>query len=89
MSLVLDTFSAEGLSSEALLAGSGISVADLSRAEIRITTHQEMQVCANAVALRGEIGLELGRRTLRSCRAGSVAHRQDPARRVLAVWRSR
>jgi len=62
VSLVLNTFSAEGLSSEALLAGSGITVADLSRAEIRITTNQEMQVCANAVALRGEIGLELGRR---------------------------
>ncbi|MDB6146260.1 MAG: AraC family transcriptional regulator [Pseudomonas sp.] len=62
VSLVLSTFSAEGLSSEALLAGSGISAADLVRADIRITTTQEMQVCANAVALRGEIGLELGRR---------------------------
>jgi AraC-like DNA-binding protein len=62
VSLVLNTFKAEGLSSEALLAGSGISAADLSRADTRITTNQEMLVCANAVALRRDIGLELGRR---------------------------
>ncbi|WP_223527209.1 AraC family transcriptional regulator [Pseudomonas sp. BF-B-26] len=62
VSLVLNTFKAEGLSSEALLAGSGISTADLSRADTRITTNQEMQVCANAVALKRDIGLELGRR---------------------------
>ncbi len=62
VSLVLNTFKAEGLSSEALLAGSGINEADLGMADPRITTNQEMQVCANAVALRQEIGLELGRR---------------------------
>ena len=62
VSLVLNTFKAEGLSSEALLAGSGISAADLNRADTRITTNQEMLVCANAVALRRDIGLELGRR---------------------------
>ncbi|MDR9751105.1 AraC family transcriptional regulator [Pseudomonas sp. SZMC_28357] len=62
VSLVLSTFKAEGLSSEALLAGSGISAADLSRADTRITTDQEMRVCANAVALKRDIGLELGRR---------------------------
>lgn len=62
VSLVLNTFKAEGLSSEALLAGSGISETDLERADPRITTSQEMQVCANAVALRQDIGLELGRR---------------------------
>ncbi|HEY0288260.1 MAG TPA: AraC family transcriptional regulator [Pseudomonas sp.] len=62
VSLVLSAFAAEGLSSEPLLAGSGIVEADLSRPDIRITTHQEMQVCANAVALRQEIGLQLGRR---------------------------
>ncbi|MNF54127.1 HTH-type transcriptional regulator AppY [compost metagenome] len=62
VSLVLNTFKAEGLPSEALLAGSGISETDLSLADPRITTSQEMQVCANAVALRQEIGLELGRR---------------------------
>ncbi|ROM92158.1 AraC family transcriptional regulator [Pseudomonas brassicacearum] len=62
VSLVLNTFKAEGLSSEALLAGSGISAADLSRADMRIATSQEMQVCVNAVALKRDIGLELGRR---------------------------
>ncbi len=62
VSLVLNTFKSEGLTSEALLAGSGISPADLARPDPRITTSQEMQVCANAVALREEIGLELGRR---------------------------
>ncbi|VVN97279.1 AraC family transcriptional regulator [Pseudomonas fluorescens] len=62
VSLVISTFKDEGLSSEALLAGSGISAADLSRADTRITTLQEMQVCVNAVALKREIGLELGRR---------------------------
>jgi AraC-like DNA-binding protein len=62
VSLVLDTFAAEGWGSEALLAGSGIVEGDLQRPDIRITTFQEMQVCANAVALRREIGLPLGRR---------------------------
>ena len=61
VSLVLDTFKAEGLPSEALLAGSGICAADLSRADTRITTNQEMRVCANAVALRRDVGLVLGR----------------------------
>ncbi|MBF6027715.1 AraC family transcriptional regulator [Pseudomonas sp. P115] len=61
VSLVLNTFKAEGLPSEALLVGSGICAADLSRADTRITTNQEMRVCANAVALRREVGLELGR----------------------------
>lgn len=67
VSLVLNTFKTEGLSSEALLAGSGISAADLARADTRITTNQEMQVCANAVALKHDIGLELGRRMHVSC----------------------
>ncbi|MEB0047137.1 MULTISPECIES: AraC family transcriptional regulator [unclassified Pseudomonas] len=62
VALVLNAFKAKGLSSDALLADSGISAADLSRADTRITTHQEMQVCANAVALKRDIGLELGRR---------------------------
>jgi AraC-like DNA-binding protein len=62
VSLVLATFKDQGLPSEALLAGSGIGVADLSHADTRITTCQEMQVCANAVALRRDIGLDLGQR---------------------------
>ncbi|UII71519.1 AraC family transcriptional regulator [Pseudomonas sp. HN11] len=60
VSLLLATF--EGQPPEALLAGSGISLADLRQADTCITTHQEMQVCANAVALRREIGLEVGQR---------------------------
>ncbi len=62
VSLILDTFKAEGVASEVLLAGSGICSADLSRADTRITTNQEMRVCTNAVALRRDIGLELGQR---------------------------
>ena len=62
VSLVLDTFRDEGVSRDVLLAGSGICGADLNRADTRITTNQEMRVCANAVALRRDIGLELGRR---------------------------
>lgn len=57
VSLVLQTFR-----DETLLQGSGISAADLGRADSRITTRQEMLVCANAVARRQDIGLELGRR---------------------------
>lgn len=62
VSLVLSTFKAQGWSAEALLAGSGICAADLNRADTRIATHQEMQVCANAVALQRDIGLIVGRR---------------------------
>lgn len=62
VSLILDTFAAEGYARETLLQGSGISVAEMARADIRITTHQEMRVCANAVTLRPDIGLQLGRR---------------------------
>ncbi|TFY89509.1 AraC family transcriptional regulator [Pseudomonas kairouanensis] len=62
VSLVLSTFSAQGLASDVLLAGSGIGLADLRHADTRITTCQEMRVCANAVALRQDIGLDLGQR---------------------------
>ncbi|AUG10747.1 AraC family transcriptional regulator [Pseudomonas sp. S09G 359] len=62
VSLVLGAFKDQGLPSETLLEGSGICAADLSRADTRITTNQEMRVCANAVALQRDIGLELGRR---------------------------
>ncbi|GGU48900.1 transcriptional regulator [Pseudomonas laurentiana] len=62
VSLMLEAFQSEGLSSDELLLGSGISLTDLKRSDPRITTRQEMLVCANAVALRREIGLELGPR---------------------------
>ena len=61
VSLVLATFKDHGLPGETLLAGSGIGMADLSRADSRITTCQELRVCANAVALRRDVGLALGR----------------------------
>ncbi|MCR4539386.1 AraC family transcriptional regulator [Pseudomonas sp. 18.1.10] len=62
VSLVLATFKDRGLPSETLLAGSGIGIADLSHADTRITTCQELRVCANAVALHRDIGLDLGQR---------------------------
>jgi hypothetical protein len=62
VSLILDTFRSEGIGAAALLAGSGIDEADLAQPDPRITTAQEMQVCANALALRQNIGLDLGRR---------------------------
>ncbi|ONH51497.1 AraC-type DNA-binding protein [Pseudomonas cedrina] len=62
VSLVLSTFEVQGWPAATLLAGSGICAADLSRADTRIATHQEMQVCANAVALQRDIGLSVGRR---------------------------
>ncbi|PWB32230.1 AraC family transcriptional regulator [Pseudomonas sp. SDI] len=62
VSLVLQAFQGHGQCAEELLDGSGICPADLGRADSRITTRQEMLVCANAVARRREVGLELGER---------------------------
>ncbi|MFF7707324.1 AraC family transcriptional regulator ligand-binding domain-containing protein [Pseudomonas sp. NPDC007930] len=62
VSLVLSTLRDEGVSAATLLAGSGICEADLAQLDPRITTAQEMQVCANALALREAFGLELGQR---------------------------
>ena len=67
VSLVLATFQDHGLANDVLLAGSGIGLADLRHADTRITTCQEMRVCANAVALREDIGLDLGQRMHVSC----------------------
>ncbi|MCW2268992.1 Urease operon transcriptional activator [compost metagenome] len=67
VSLVLQAFEGDDTNAQALLEGSGISLADLGRADSRITTRQELQVCANAVARRREVGLELGRRMHVSC----------------------
>ncbi|MBD9483203.1 AraC family transcriptional regulator [Pseudomonas sp. PDM14] len=52
----------DGDSAEALLAGSGIRLADLQHPDIRITTAQEMRVCANARARCQALGLLLGQR---------------------------
>ena len=62
VSLVLEAFSAQGIGPEVLLTGSGIAGTDLHQPDTRITTRQEMRVCANAVALRQDIGLDLGQR---------------------------
>ncbi|MDH0648456.1 AraC family transcriptional regulator [Pseudomonas sp. GD03858] len=67
VSLILQVFQEAGVDPRQLLAGSGIGPADLGHADARITTQQELQVCANAVARREDIGLELGQRMHVSC----------------------
>ncbi|MBJ9974401.1 AraC family transcriptional regulator [Pseudomonas sp. S75] len=67
VSLILNVFQETGCNAGELLVGSGIGPADLGHPDARITTQQELQVCANAVARRAEIGLELGRRMHVSC----------------------
>ncbi|WP_447595223.1 AraC family transcriptional regulator [Aquipseudomonas campi] len=63
ISLILQLLDKEGEdSAEDLLAGSGIRLDDLQHPDIRITTAQEMRVCANARARRQELGLLLGQR---------------------------
>jgi AraC-like DNA-binding protein len=62
VSLILEIFATQPELTEHLLAGSGITVADLDCADTRITRTQELQVCANALQLRSDLGLELGRR---------------------------
>lgn len=47
---------------EALLSGSGIRLADLEHADFRISTSQDLRVCANGLEHCPELGLELGRR---------------------------
>ncbi|QLC73170.1 AraC family transcriptional regulator [Pseudomonas sp. LPB0260] len=62
VSLILELFAERPDAAEALLAGSGIQAGDLDGDDLRITRTQELQVCANALALRSDLGLELGRR---------------------------
>ncbi|WAJ37717.1 AraC family transcriptional regulator [Pseudomonas sp. GOM7] len=59
--LILQRFADQPELRPQLLAGSGIGAADLDNADARITRVQELQVCANALALRADLGLELGR----------------------------
>lgn len=61
VSLILQRFDAQPESVARLLAGSGIAPADLAHPDSRITRVQELQVCANALAERADLGLELGR----------------------------
>ena len=67
VSQILEIFAHQPELTEPLLAGSGITAADLACADTRITRTQELQVCANAVAFKRDIGLELGRRMHVSC----------------------
>ncbi len=62
VSQILEIFAHQPELTESLLAGSGIAAADLACADTRITRTQELQVCANALQQRSDLGLELGRR---------------------------
>ncbi|PTS84828.1 AraC family transcriptional regulator [Pseudomonas sp. HMWF032] len=62
VSLILEVFSTQPELTQQLLADSGIASADLACADTRITRTQELKVCANALQLRRDLGLELGRR---------------------------
>ena len=62
VSLILDLFAEQPELTERLLADSGIVAAGLGCTDTRITRTQELQVCANALLLRNDLGLELGRR---------------------------
>lgn len=61
VSLILQRFADQPELRPRLLAASGIGAADLDNPDARITRAQELQVCANALALRADLGLELGR----------------------------
>jgi len=61
VSLILQRFAERPELRPQLLAGSGIGAADLDNPDARITRVQEQQVCANALTLRADMGLELGR----------------------------
>jgi AraC-like DNA-binding protein len=62
VSLILELLAEQPDATEALLAGSGIQASDLASGEQRITRTQELQVCSNALTLRSDLGLKLGRR---------------------------
>lgn len=62
VSLILELFAEHPEQLDSLLAGSGIQARDLASADSRITRTQELQVCANALALRADLGLVLGQR---------------------------
>lgn len=62
VSQILEIFAEQPELTEQLLAGSAIAASDLACADTRITRTQELQVCANALHLRSDLGLELGRR---------------------------
>ena len=61
VALILQRFADQPELIPRLLAGSGIAADDTGNGATRITRVQELQVCANALALRADLGLELGR----------------------------
>lgn len=62
VSLILDLFAEQPDVTAQLLADSHIDASALASGDSRITRHQELQVCANALPLRTDLGLALGRR---------------------------
>lgn len=62
VALILELLAEQPEQAEALLAGSGIQASDLAGGDQRITRIQELQVCANALQQRADLGLQLGRR---------------------------
>lgn len=62
VALILQRFADHAEQAPRLLAGSGINLGSAGNAEARITRAQELQVCANALALQADLGLALGRR---------------------------
>lgn len=62
VSLILDYFAGSATPVNRLLDASGIKLEDFASNDSRITAHQELQVCANALHNRQDLGLELGQR---------------------------
>ncbi|MGX5217175.1 AraC family transcriptional regulator [Pseudomonas segetis] len=62
VSMILAYFADTSVPVTRLLDASGIRPEDLGGNDSRITPHQELQVCANGLAVREDLGLELGQR---------------------------
>jgi len=62
VSQILELFAAQPELTAHLLADSHIDASALACSDSRITRHQELQVCANALPLCSDLGLALGRR---------------------------
>lgn len=62
VSQILASLRADAALTAQLLHGSGLQARDLDTPDPRITRTQELQVCSNALQLRSDLGLLLGRR---------------------------
>lgn len=62
VSMTLAYFADKSVPVTRLLEASGIRPEDLNASDSRITPHQELQVCANGLAIQEDLGLELGQR---------------------------